>query len=177
MRTIDPASSFLLVVDFQQRLMPVIHDGPAAIANARRLLDGAALFGLPVHFTEQNAAGLGGTVPELAPDPERVLHKMHFDALRAPDLAERLPPARAAVVAGCEAHVCVLQTVLGLLDRGRPVFVAADAIGSRRAANRDAALVRMAAHGAEIVTTEMVLFEWLQTADHPRFREAMKLIR
>ena len=177
MRTIDATASILLVVDFQARLMPVIDQGPAAVANARRLLDAAALFEIPVLFTEQNAAGLGATVPELAPDPAAIVHKMTFDSTRAPELLERLPDGRAVVVAGCEAHVCVLQTVLGLLDHGRRVYVVRDAIGSRRPENREAAIARMERHGAETVTAEMVVFEWLATAEHPRFREAMKLIK
>ncbi len=177
MRTIDAAASTLLVVDFQSRLMPAIDQGPAAVANARRLLDAAALLGVPALFTEQNAQGLGSTVPELAPEPGAVVHKMTFDSTRAPALLERLGDGRAAVVAGCEAHVCVLQTVLGLLDRGRRVYVVRDAVGSRRAESKETALARMERHGAEIVTAEMVVFEWLATAEHPRFREAMKLIK
>jgi nicotinamidase-related amidase len=103
---------------------------------------------------------------------------MHFDASRAEGFAALLAPGRDdGVVTGCEAHVCVLQTVLGLLDRGLRVQVVADAIGSRREQNRDAALARMARHGAQIVTTEMVVFEWLEDATHPRFREAVALIK
>jgi nicotinamidase-related amidase len=71
----------------------------------------------------------------------------------------------------------VLQTVLGLIDSGRRVFVVQDAIGSRRAENKEAAVRRMERHGAEIVTTEMVVFEWLGSAEHPRFREAVALIK
>ena len=81
------------------------------------------------------------------------------------------------VVAGCETHVCVMQTVLGLLGQGRSVALVSDAVGSRSEANRDAALARAKAHGAELVTTEMVVFEWLETSDHPRFREALKLVK
>ncbi len=102
---------------------------------------------------------------------------MSFGATRAPGFLERLPEGRDCVVTGCEAHICVLQTVLGLLEAGRRVTVVADAVGSRKTENRDAALARMAAHGAEIVTTEMVVFEWLGTARHPRFREVVRLIK
>src|SRR5688572_8102251 len=98
---------------------------------------------------------------------------MTFDAVREPRRAERLPNRPDMVVAGCEAHVCVLQTVLGLLDAGRRVFVVRDAIGARRAESTETAIWRMKRHGAEVVTTEMVVFEWLGTADHPRFREAV----
>jgi nicotinamidase-related amidase len=81
------------------------------------------------------------------------------------------------VICGCEAHVCVGQTVLSLLDHRRRVVVVADAIGSRAPESREIALNRMASYGAEIVTTEMVLFEWLRTAEHPQFRPVSKLIR
>lgn len=174
---IDPATSALLVIDFQARLMPVIHEAETVMANARRLLDAAALFDIPTLFTEQNAKGLGGTVPDLAPPPELVAHKMSFDACRAPGFLDRLPGGRALVVAGCEAHVCVLQTVLGLRAHGRRVYLVTDAIASRRPESRDTGISRMERHGAEPVTTEMVIFEWMQTAEHPRFREGIDLIR
>jgi isochorismate hydrolase len=102
---------------------------------------------------------------------------MSFDACRSPGFFERLGPRPEIVVAGCEAHVCVLQTVLGLLDARRRVFVVSDAVGSRRPESKEAALRRLAAAGAEIVTTEMVLFEWLGSADHPRFREVIALVK
>ena len=177
MQTIDRESSALLVVDFQARLMPAIEDGAAAVANARRLLGAAELLGVPVLFTEQNAGGLGATVSELEAGARGpVLHKMTFDACRAGGLA-RMPDRPDLVVAGCEAHVCVLQTVLGLLGAGRRVYVVQDAVGARRAENKLAALRRMERHGAEIVAAEMVVLEWLATAEHPRFCEAIALVK
>jgi nicotinamidase-related amidase len=177
MLTIDAARSTLLVIDFQGRLMPAIEGGDAAIANAGRLVKAASLLAVPSLFTEQNPKGLGPTVAELAPDPAILAHKMTFDACRAPGFAERLPPDHTLVVAGCEAHVCVLQTVLGLLSLGRTVFAVRDAIGARRAESKETALRRMERHGAEIVTTEMVIFEWLATCEHPRFRETVALVK
>ncbi len=96
-----------------------------------------------------------------------------------PGFATLLPPGtREVVVTGCEAHVCVLQTVLGLLERGGlGVVLVADAIGSRDPANRDAAIERARGHGAEVVTAEMVLFEWMAGSTHPHFRDVQKLIR
>ena len=177
MRTIDAETSTLLVVDFQAKLMPAIDEGGAAVANARRLIDAASLFGIPTLFTEQNAKGLGPTVRELAPDPSLVAPKMTFDACREPDFLPRLAEKHAVIVAGCEAHVCVLQTVLGLLDHGRRVYLVRDAVGARRAESKETAIRRMERHGAEIVTTEMVVFEWLSTAEHPRFRDAIALVK
>ena len=176
MLTIDRERSVLLVIDFQVRLMPLIDAGPTAVANAQRLLDGAAIFDIPVLFTEQNPRGLGPTVAELARS-DLTVHKMAFDAVREPEFLERLPGDRTVVVAGCEAHVCVMQTVLGLLDRGKQVYVVRDALGARKPESKETALRRMERHGAEIVTTEMVLFEWLRTCDHPSFRKVLQLVR
>jgi nicotinamidase-related amidase len=176
MPTLDPERSTLLIIDFQSRLMPAIDDAASVIANAKRLIDVAALLAIPVLFTEQNAAGLGSTVPDLGPTGV-VVHKMTFDAVRSPGFLELLSPEKAVVVAGCEAHVCVLQTVLALLAQGRRVFLVRDALGSRRAESRETAIRRMERHGAEVVTTEMVAFEWLTTCEHPRFREVVALIK
>jgi len=177
MLTIDPRRSALLVIDFQARLMPAIEEGAAVVANARRLIDAAEMLDIPVLFTEQNAKGLGTTVPELAPGKDGVFHKTSFDACRMPGFLDRLPDRSDLVVAGCETHVCVLQTALGLIEAGRRVWLVRDAVGSRRAESKETAIRRLERHGAEIVTAEMVVFEWLQTAEHPRFRDALALVR
>lgn len=177
MPILDRAQSLLLLIDFQARLLPAIAEGAAVAANARKLLDAARLLGVPVLATEQNPRGLGATLPQLPLDAGEVEAKMTFDAGATPSVLARLPEDRVAVVAGCEAHVCVLQTVLGLLARGRRVVIVSDATGSRRPESREAALRRLGGAGAEIVTTEMAIFEWLGTAEHPRFREALALVR
>jgi nicotinamidase-related amidase len=180
MMAIARESSGLLLIDLQARLMPAIAEAETVIANARRLLKAARLLALPAMLTEQNPKRLGATVPELlteAGNESSILSKQHFDACRASGFFEMLPSRAQIVVAGCEAHVCVLQTALGLLEAGRRVHVVQDAVGSRRAESKAAALERLARHGAEIVTTEMVLFEWLETAEHPRFREIVALIK
>ena len=176
--TLAASTCTLLLVDLQQRLMPSIAGGDQVVANAKRLADAAALVEVPVLATEQNPVGLGGNVPEIAERAARTLAKTYFDATREPLFNDFLPRERSAVVvAGCEAHVCVMQTVLGLIDKGVSVTLVRDAVGSRSTANRDAALERAKAYGAEIVTTEMVVFEWLETSDHPRFRDALRLVK
>ena len=178
MLTIDRETSTLLIIDFQAQLMPAIEGGAAAVANARRLLEAASMFGVPILVTEQNSGGLGPTLPELAARAEgRIAQKMTFDACRTAGFVDRLAERPGIVVAGCETHVCVLQTVLGLIDAGRRVYLVRDAVGSRRAESKETAIRRMERHGAEIVTTEMVVFEWLGTAEHPRLRDAIALIR
>jgi nicotinamidase-related amidase len=177
MLTIDPKRSLLVIVDFQSRLMPAIHEGETAVRNANRLIDAAKLFGIPRLFTEQNAKGLGASVEDVPVEKDRLVHKQFFDACREDGFLDRIPVDAHVVVAGCESHVCVQQTVLGLLEASRRTYVVRDALGSRRAEDKETAIRRMERHGAEIVTTEMVVFEWLQTAEHRTFRNAIELIR
>ena len=167
----------LLLIDLQERLMPVIADHETVVARAVRLAEAASLLDVPVRATEQHPKGLGPTVPPLAGYPQAVLAKTTFSAAGDPGFAELLPAGGQIVVAGAEAHVCVLQTVLDLLAAGRRVALAADATGSRDPADKAAAIERARQHGAEIVTSEMVLFEWLRDSRHPRFREVHKLLR
>ncbi len=177
MLTIDRERATLVLVDYQSRLMPAINLAPDVLANAKRLLEVAEILKVPVVFTEQNAEGLGKTVPELPVGHHALTHKMTFDACRAPGFSEMLASGHDLVVAGCEAHVCLLQTVLGLLDARRKVYVVRDAVGARTPESKETALKRMERHGAEIVTTEMVAFEWLETAEHPRLRDVLRLVK
>jgi len=177
MPAINRETSALLIIDFQSRLMPAIEDGERVTGNARRLVDAAELLQIPILFTEQNAEGLGGTVPGLRSNTASLAHKMTFDACRMPGFLDTLPDRPDLVLAGCETHVCVLQTALGLLSAGRRVYAVRDAMGSRRAESKETALRRMERNGAEVVTTEMVLFEWLETAEDLRLRKVIDLIR
>jgi nicotinamidase-related amidase len=177
MLSLEPSSYLLLLIDFQTRLASAIEGAAAAIDSARRLAEGAALLGATIVATEQNPEKLGPTTPELAGRASQTLSKMTFDASAAPGFPTHLLEGRAVLVAGFETHVCVLQTVLALLSDGLQVFVVADAVGSRRDENKAAALHRMERYGAEIVTTEMVLFEWLGSANHPRFRDISRLVK
>jgi nicotinamidase-related amidase len=167
----------LLLIDLQERLMPVIADHETIVARAVRLAEAATLLDVPVRATEQHPKGLGSTVPSLAGYPQAVMAKTSFSAAGDPGFAELLPVGTGhVVVAGVEAHVCVLQTVLDLLAAGRRVAWAADATGSRDPADRTAAIERARQHGAEIVTSEMVLFEWLRDAKHPSFKQVHSLL-
>ena len=158
--------------------MRVIHDSEAVVARAVRLAEAARLLDVPVYATEQNPAGLGPTVAPLAAYPQKVVSKTTFSAAGGPGFRALLPSGAGEIlIAGCETHVCVLQTVLGLLSSGHRVVLAADATGSRDPADRAAAIDRARQHGAEIVTSEMALFEWLRDAQHPKFREVQKLLK
>jgi nicotinamidase-related amidase len=176
---IDRAQSVLVLIDIQERLMPAIADSAEIIENARRLAEAASLLEVPVKATEQYPRGLGATVPELKPFLPEVVSKTSFCAVPEQESTwSLLPPERGEIViAGAEAHVCVLQTVLELRNRNVRTVVVADAVGSRAQSSRDRALDRMRDHGVEIVTTEMVLFEWLRDSTHPVFRDVQRLIR
>lgn len=173
---LDAAACSVLLVDFQERLAPAMADAASSLAAAVRLAQAAALLGVPVLRTEQNPARLGGTLPSLAGSGP-VLSKTSFDATRAPGFAAAIPDRPFVLVAGWEAHVCVLQTAFGLMAAGRKVAVVADATDSRSPASREAGLARLAAAGAAIVTVEMAVFEWLGASDHPQFRAALGLIK
>jgi Isochorismatase family len=174
MLTVDPLTSVVVVIDCQTRPMPAIDGAASVVANARRLVDPAKLVDAVHEAESRGPRAEGGGTPRT---PEIVVQKMTFDACGSTEFLRRVPADRAAVVAGCGAHVCVRQTALGLIDCGRHVFVVRDAIGSRRAESKEAAIARMARHGVEIVTAEIVVLEWLGTAEHPRFREAAALIK
>lgn len=177
MKTVTAESSILLVIDAQGRLLPAIHESDKMINNIKPLLKAASLLDVPVLFTEHNPASLGGTADVLEAEQYDVSTKMHFDACREVDFFPKLHGRQNIFIAGCEAHVCVLQTALGLLHQGRRIYVVRDAIGSRSVEDKETGIRRMEKHGAEVVTTEMVLFEWLETAENPHFKEILSLIK
>ncbi|MDY0873387.1 hydrolase [Dongia rigui] len=178
---IERAKSQLLVVDAQERLAPAINDGAWVERQIGVLLDAARALSVPVIVSEQYRKGLGLTLPGLMARTEgtQPIEKMAFscfanDALRA---ALTNDSTRHTIICGMEAHVCVLQTALEMREAGLRVHVVADAIGSRRPDSRQVALERMRGAGIDVVTTEMVLFEWLRTAAAPEFKAVSKLIR
>lgn len=207
---LEHEDSQLLLVDYQAKLLPALHEGALALGNAQRLARLARLFKVPAWLTEENPEGLGATAPELQTlvaqaqqaGGGQAFTKMSFSAV-ADGLGELLrPPARALqggnarslpkhlqkkpepapvrgslVIAGCETHVCLLQTALSLLEEEFDVWVVTDACASRSERNRDAAFDRLAGAGAELVTTEMVAFEWLRTAEHPAFAETLRIVK
>ena len=166
--------STLLVIDLQQKMVPALADGATVVANACWLIGVARRLGVPVAAVAQYPQGLGPPVPEIAQllAAGATAAKNHFSCVAAACLPG-LPGAERAqfVLAGAEAHVCVLQSALDLVAGGREVFVVADAVGSRRAFDRDVALARMRQEGVRVVTREMVAFEWLREAGTPLFRD------
>ena len=200
---LDAQECQLVLMDYQARLMPAMLDATAVVANAARLAQVAALMQVPVVATEQNPSRLGPTVEglqaALSQARARTVSKMQFSAVEEglgewlrPEIqapqgnARSLPkhlqkPAAAQrqsiVLAGCEAHICMLQTALDLVEDEFEVWVVTDACTSRTERNRDAAFDRLAGAGVELVTTVMVTYEWLRSAEHPAFKTMLQLVK
>lgn len=174
--------SVLVLVDYQERLMPAIHDAAEVVRRARFLAEVATILDVPVIGTAQNPSRLGPNDPAIHDRCQSVVEKMTFGAGGSLDevlvhLDASPDDLREIVIAGCETHVCLLQTALQLLESGRRVWVVADACGSRHPHDREAALSRLAAAGATVVTAEMVAFEWLETAENQSFKAVSALVK
>jgi nicotinamidase-related amidase len=178
------SSSVLLVVDVQDRLAAAIPGIDALIGTCGVLIEVAARVGVPALATEQHPQGLGPTVAALRDRLGQgiIIPKLAFSAVKESVFIERalefhIQGRRQIVICGLEAHICVLQTAVDLLKRGFNVFVVADATGSRRQYDRDIAVQRLVAAGAQVVTADMVIYEWLERAGSNVFRGVLPLVR
>ncbi len=169
----------LLVIDVQEKLVPLVRDSTALLRNIAFLLDGARTLGMPVQATEQYPKGLGATVPDIARRLGQRPEKVAFTCCAVPSI---VPGFRSAgrqkiVLAGIETHVCVLQTALDLLALDFQVYIPADAVGSRFPSDHERALHRMERAGAVVTTSETAVFEWVGTAGTPQFKEISRLVQ
>ncbi len=172
------ACSAVLVIDMQDRILQALPDRPTVVWNTRRLLDGAALFEVPVAATEQSPEKLGASAMSLQPLMPPPVAKTRFSAGHACPLATWAEQGRRQIlVAGIETHICVLQTCLDLLAESLQVCVVADAVGARGVMDHQIALRSLEAQGAQLTTTESVLFQWCADATHDHFRSVSALVR
>lgn len=169
----------LLVVDVQEKLIRLIPGHERIVFNIRRLLDGAAILGVPATATEQYPQGLGHTVPELAERLQDIPAKVAFSCGETPQVLRSWAAEgrRKVLVVGIETHVCIQQTVLDLLAEGFRVYVAVDAVGARGEIDHRTALGRMSLTGATLTTTESALFEWCERAGTPEFKQISALVK
>lgn len=185
---LNPAQTGLIVIDIQERLLPVMATAEACQRNAERLVDGARVLGLPVLATEQFPQGIGPTVAGLRErlaafdPPAPVLAKLEFsvvaNAAAAAVLAQwRQQGIDTLLVCGVEAHVCVWQTVSDLLAQGYAVHVIEDATSSRSPENRSVAARLWRKAGAVVSSTEVALFDLIGGAQHPNFKAISKIIK
>lgn len=177
-----------MIVDMQEKLLRIMEGHDQLVTNCVMLVQGARILDVPVAATEQYRQGLGPTVSDLAELLGEMQDKQRFSSAEAldwavggpgtiEDAAEGTQVRHQVVVAGIEAHVCVLQTAFDLMAAGFDVFVAADGVLSRHLVDYRTALQRLADHGARIVTTEMVLFEWCEVSGTEQFKKISRLVK
>jgi nicotinamidase-related amidase len=179
--------SKLVFVDMQTKLVPAMDaaEMPQVLKNCEILAQAAKLLAVPTLYTQQYTKALGETVPELTQylaEPKTSanapIEKLSFSCMGEPRFRHKMIKEQSQIVlVGIEAHICVLQTALSLLDAGKTVFVVEDAICSRSPANKANAIVRMREAGCIITNTESVVFEWLGRAGSDEFKAISKLIR
>tara|TARA_B100000700_G_C14608531_1_gene652482 strand:+ start:105 stop:650 length:546 start_codon:yes stop_codon:yes gene_type:complete len=170
--------SIILVVDAQERITPAIHQRDVVTSRMRWLGEIALQLDVPVLITEQYPKGLGYTVSALQEiiEAARVVEKTHFSAWREPTFQEVVKEydKKQIVIMGMETHVCVMQTAIDLAAQGYEVFLPTDTVGSRRPNDKETAIARMREAGVQIVTSEMVAFEWLEKSGTDTFRHISK---
>lgn len=175
---LDKNNSQLLVIDIQSRLAPAIHKGEEVIKQACWVIEVARQLNVPITATEQYPKGIGTTVEEVKQllKPEEILQKMHFSAMQEAEIAQHLASKnkQQVVVLGTEAHVCVLQTAAELLGAGYEVFLVAEALGSRKKSSKKLALKRLKQQGAQVITREMLAFEWLHVSGTEEFKHLIR---
>lgn len=168
----------LLLIDIQERLLPVIAGREKMVDNIVKLVKFSAIIGMPIVVTEQE--NLGPTVDEIRREITEFepIRKIFFDCFSCDEFAERIitHSRKTLLFTGIEAHICVAQTVLHALQKFH-AHVVADAISSRTTENHHVALRRMEAGGAVITSTEMVIYELLKKAGTEEFRAALKLVK
>jgi len=177
--------SCLLVIDVQGRLAEMMHHKKQLFQHISTMIEAANLFNIPIHWFEQYPKGLGSTHADIkALLVEAQYHeKITFSACGDGDCARGFKQAlrdsgrQQCIVTGIEAHVCVYQTVLDLVVNGFAVKVNQQAVSSRDITNKKLALNNMQRAGAEITSTEMILFELMRSAEHPNFRQVSRLLK
>ncbi len=171
----------LLIIDIQKRILPVIKDHELVVENTLKLIKGFKAMSLPIYYTEQYPKGLGPTEEQIVNELDGIelIEKMTFSCSGADKLFNILNTKNHSqiVVCGIESHVCVQQTVLDLIENGFQVNVAADAVSSRKEKDYNFALSRMRDHGAEVTTTESILFELLNVCGTDVFKQVSKIVK
>ncbi|MGR9071791.1 MAG: hydrolase [Gammaproteobacteria bacterium] len=180
---LNAEDGLLVIVDLQSKLSAAMskEEADTVTANSASLIQAAGILNIPVLLTEQYPAGLGPTAPTVAeklPENSRVFDKTGFSCCDAEGFCDALDETarKQVVLVGLEAHVCVLQTALELLQRGFLVHVAEDAVCSRKPEHKFYALERMKQQGVTVTNYESILFEWLKGSHHPLFKEVIALL-
>jgi nicotinamidase-related amidase len=171
----------LVLIDFQERLMPAMKDNDDLEKAVIKLVKGARILRVPILVTQQYTKGLGATIPSIheALGDYNPIEKTAFSAMGEPVFVERLAASnrKTVILAGIEAHVCVLQTAADLMEAGYTVFLVNDCISSRSGEDKKFARRRIAGSGAVDTTYESVLFELLKGAKQEGFKDISALVK
>ena len=180
-KLLKPLHTALLIIDIQERILPVINNHQMVVDNTLKLIKGFKVLQLPIYFTEQYPKGLGPTHRAIADELGNMkpFDKMSFSCSGAGNLFEEFEKKNLSqiVVCGIEAHVCVQQTVLDLIENKVQVNLAADAVSSRKEIDYKTALDRMRQHGADVTTAESILFELLNVCGTDQFKAISKIVK
>lgn len=177
---LQASTSVLMVIDIQEKLMPVIAENELVFSNVNKLIQGAQILNLPIIVTEQYPKGLGNTCSEIKlPENQPVIQKTCFSCMLSEGVNETLArlKTKSVIITGAEAHICVLKTALDALEHRYDVHIVADAVSSRTLANKQIALERLKQSGAFISSVEMILFQLLDYAGTDQFKQISKLIK
>ena len=180
-RTLNAASTALLLIDFQEKLFPAMHDKDKLLRNVVKLVQGAKVLEIPIMITEQYPKGLGPTITEiksLIPDIKPV-EKVCFNCCDEDQFCSALDglKRKQVLIAGIEAHICVYQTAIALVGTGYDVQVVGDCVASREPENKVTALSRMVGEGVSLTTMEMALFELLKEAKGDKFKQISNIVK
>ena len=180
-RTLNAQSTALLLIDFQEKLFPVMHDKDKLLRNVVKLVQGAKVLEIPIVLTEQYPKGLGPTIPEiksLIPDIKPV-EKVCFNCCDEDLFCSALDglKSKQVLIAGIEAHICVYQTAIALVGTGYEVQVVGDCVASREPENKVTAVSRMVGEGVGLTTMEMALFELLKEAKGEKFKQISNIVK
>jgi len=162
-------ASALMLIDMQEKLLPLVVDAPEIEKNCRWLMQIAQYLNIPIITTEQYPKGLGHTVIGLNEFSDAKNHHEKICFSAASEATSSLNRHQWILI-GIETHVCVLQTAIELHDQGKEVFIVDDCTSARFERDKKLALDRMKHHGIEIVSREMVVFEWLAKAGTTEFK-------
>lgn len=178
---LDSNQTVLVVIDIQGKLSQAMYEKESLFDNFHKLIEGVQVLGIPIILTEQNPERLGKTLPEIATllPGIQALPKFSFSCCDVAGFMEELKKLnrKQVLICGIETHVCVYQTAMDLLGSGYEVQVVADAVSSRTLSNKTIALERMRDEGVKLTSTEMVLFELLEIAQGPKFKELLKIVK
>lgn len=178
---IDARDALLLVVDMQEKLVPAMQNGAACTERLLMLTKGCRILDVPLMLTQQYTKGLGPSLAAVyeAAGTEEFYEKNSFSCCQDAAILAALKEAgrRHILVCGIEAHVCVLQTCIDLLQEGFSPVLVTDAVDSRRETDRAAGLLRARQEGVVVTSAEAILFELTGSASHPRFKEISKLVK